>query len=55
MSVALCPECDTPIEFDSPVKIGKRIFCPECNTELEVMLDYAFDEEDWEEDWEEEE
>jgi len=39
--------------------VGDRVFCPECDMELEVIstkpmaLDYAFDDEDWEdEDWE---
>ena len=63
MSVTICPECEAKINFDSPVEVGERVFCPECDIELEVIsakpltLDYAFDDdEDWEdEDWEEEE
>jgi lysine biosynthesis protein LysW len=58
--VAICPECETKIEFGNPVEVGERVFCPECDIELEVIsakpltLDYALDDEEWgEEDWEE--
>jgi lysine biosynthesis protein LysW len=60
MSIAVCPECEAEIDFGNPseIKVGGRIFCPECDMELEVIsakpltLDYAFDDEDWdEEDW----
>jgi lysine biosynthesis protein LysW len=62
MSVAICPECEAQIDFGNSVevKVGERVFCPECDIELEVIsvkpltLDYALDDEDWEEDWEEE-
>jgi len=68
MSVAICPECEAEINFGNPVevkKVGERVFCPECDMELEVIstnpliLDYVFDDEewedeDWDEDWEEE-
>ena len=62
MSAAICPECETEIKSNDPVKVGERIFCPECDIELEVIsvkpliLDYAFDDEyeEWEEGWEEE-
>ena len=62
MSVAICPECEAQISFGNSVevKVGKRVFCPECDIELEVIsvkpltMDYALDDEDWEEDWEEE-
>jgi lysine biosynthesis protein LysW len=60
MSAAICPECEAKINFDSPVEVGERVSCPECDIELEVIsikpltLDYAFDDEEWEEeDWEE--
>lgn len=67
MSIATCPECETEIEFDNPaeIRIGDRVFCSECDMELEVIstkpltLDYAFDddldEEEWEDDWDDEE
>ena len=62
MSVAVCPECEAEIDFGKPieVRVGERVFCPECDIELEVIstkpltLDYAFDDEDWDEDWEDE-
>ncbi|MDH4137335.1 MAG: lysine biosynthesis protein LysW [Anaerolineae bacterium] len=62
MLVASCPECEARINFDElvEVKVGERVFCPECDIELEVIsvkpptLDYVFDDEDWEEDWDDE-
>jgi len=60
MLAASCPECEAKINFDSPLEVGERVFCPECDIELEVIsakpltLDYALDDEDWEEDWDEE-
>ena len=62
MSVAICPECGAKADFDNSVrvKVGDRVFCPECDMELEVIstkpliLDYVFDDEDWEDDWDEE-
>ena len=63
MSVAMCPECEAKIDFGDSVevKVGDRVFCPECDMELEVIsakpltLDYVLDDdEDWDEDWEEE-
>jgi len=56
MSVASCPECEAEIKFDKPAKVGERVSCPECDTELEVIsakppiLDYVFDDEDWDEE-----
>jgi lysine biosynthesis protein LysW len=60
MSVATCPECEAEIDFGNSVEVkaGDRVFCPECDIELEVIsvkpltLDYALDDEDLEEDWE---
>jgi lysine biosynthesis protein LysW len=63
MPVATCPECEADIDFGNPVeaKVGDRVICPECDMELEVIsakpliLDYIFDDEDWEEeDWDDE-
>jgi lysine biosynthesis protein LysW len=63
MPVATCPECEAEIDFSNSVetKVGDRVICPECDMELEVIsakpliLDYIFDDEDWEEeDWDDE-
>jgi lysine biosynthesis protein LysW len=62
MPVAICPECGAKADFgDSEVRLGDRVFCPECDMELEVIsakpltLDYVLDDEEWDEDLEEDE
>jgi lysine biosynthesis protein LysW len=58
MPIVVCLECETRIDFDNAaeVKVGDRVFCPECDMELEVIsakpltLDYAFDDEDWDDE-----
>jgi lysine biosynthesis protein LysW len=62
MPVAICPECGAKADFgDFEVRLGDRVFCPECDMELEVIsakpltLDYVFDDEEWDEDLEEDE
>jgi lysine biosynthesis protein LysW len=66
MSTTVCPECEAEIDFGNPseAKVGDHVICPECDMELEVIsakpliLDYIFDDEDWEEeddeDWDDE-
>ena len=60
MSVASCPECEAEIKFDKPAEVGELEFCPGCGMELEVIstkpliLDYVFDDEDWDDDWDDE-
>ena len=62
MLTAICPECEAEINFGNPIeaKVGDRAVCSECDMELEVIstkpliLDYVFDDEDWEDDWDEE-
>jgi lysine biosynthesis protein LysW len=57
---AECPECGETVELRENARVGDRVVCVECNTELEILslypleLDYALDE-DWEEEWEEDE
>ena len=56
---AYCPDCDGRIAFNPVPKVGKRLTCPHCDAELEVIdldpveLDWVSDESD--EDWEDDE
>jgi len=56
---AYCPDCDGRIAFNPAPKVGKRLTCPHCDAELEVIdldpveLDWVSDESD--EDWEDDE
>ena len=58
MSHAYCPDCDGRISFNPTPKVGKRLTCPHCDAELEVIdldpveLDWAYEESD--EDWDDE-
>jgi lysine biosynthesis protein LysW len=58
MASAYCPDCDENIHLRSP-KVGQKLFCPNCETEVEVIsvdpldLDWAYDssyDEDMDED-----
>ncbi len=60
MATVLCPDCEASIRLDLNTKVGQRLTCPHCGTELEVIdtspleLDWAYDEPDnlWDsEDW----
>ena len=60
MSKVFCPDCKAAISLDLNTTAGKRLTCPHCSTDLEVIntspleLDWAYDEPDilWEsEDW----
>lgn len=58
MERAYCPDCDGRIVFNAPPRVGKRLTCPHCDADLEVIdldpveLDWAYDESD--EDWDDE-
>jgi len=63
MASAYCPDCDEKIVLNNP-KVGQKLFCPHCDTEIEVIgidpldLDWAYDmsyDDDWDEDEGEEE
>lgn len=49
---ARCPDCEEVIKPHSKVRLGQRIFCPECGTELVVVglnpleFDWAIDDDD---------
>jgi hypothetical protein len=63
IETAFCPDCDEPIGLGAKLRLGQRITCPHCQTDLEVIetlpleLDWAYDEpgDVWEdeevEDW----
>lgn len=58
---AVCPDCGEDIELKGKVTLGRKVTCPNCDAELEVVetspieLDWAEDEYDYEdeedEDW----
>jgi alpha-aminoadipate/glutamate carrier protein LysW len=38
MQMALCPECENPLDFDEEdVEEGEVILCDECGSEFEVV------------------
>jgi hypothetical protein len=55
MAIAFCPDCEEPIQLGSQLRVGQRITCESCATDLEVIevspleLDWAFDgpADDW--------
>lgn len=60
MPDAYCPDCDEKIVLRQP-RLGQKLFCPHCDTELEVIsvepldLDWAYASSYYDEDWDEEE
>ena len=55
MANAYCPDCDETIVLNPTPKVGKRLTCPHCDTDLEVIsvdpveLDWVYEESD--KDW----
>lgn len=55
MATAYCPDCDESIHLRNPV-VGQKLFCPHCETEVEVIsvdpldLDWAYDS-SYDEEW----
>ena len=53
---AHCPGCDTLLTLPVGSRVGKRVECPDCQEELEVIslnppeLDYAEWGDDWDDD-----
>ncbi|MGD0922650.1 MAG: lysine biosynthesis protein LysW [Terriglobia bacterium] len=35
--MAFCPECEAVIDVGDDIEEGKRVDCPECGAELEVV------------------
>jgi alpha-aminoadipate carrier protein LysW len=59
MSNVFCPDCDGEIIFNPHPRIGQKLTCPHCASDLEVVsidpveLDWAYDwsdDDDWA-DW----
>ena len=56
-----CPDCGEKIAIQGPIEIGRRVTCPNCLADLEIVetvpveLDWYYEEEledeDDEEDW----
>jgi lysine biosynthesis protein LysW len=55
MPSTYCPDCGSKITLNPHPVLGKKLTCPECDTELEVIsvdpldLDWAYDY-SWDED-----
>lgn len=53
---AVCPSCGSKVSLYTRPKVGQRVVCPTCKTELEVTwlepveLDWPFDVEEYEGD-----
>ena len=56
VSIARCPDCGEKIRMEGAIQIGRQVFCPECDSELEVVdtqpvtLDWAYEDEEEEEE-----
>jgi len=61
MEIAYCPDCDGEIRLNPHPRLGQRLSCPHCDTDLEVIntdpveLDWAYDwsDDEWGDDEEE--
>jgi len=61
MASGYCPDCEERIVINPTPAVGKKLICPHCGVELEIVgtdpleFDWAYDEPDmsWddEEDW----
>lgn len=56
MAVTECLDCGYELNLKTP-KLGAKITCPECGSELEVVglkpleLDWVYDDDDDEDEW----
>lgn len=57
MTTAICPACDRNIKVPNRPRIGQKLVCPHCDTDLEVIevdpleLDWAYEDlDDFDED-----
>ncbi|UCH59724.1 MAG: hypothetical protein JSV61_16120 [Anaerolineales bacterium] len=56
MKKAECPSCGSMVTMGSNTRMGQRLKCPNCRTELEVTwldpfeLDWIYDEDDYEDE-----
>lgn len=61
MPYATCPGCDEKIYLRTTPKIGDIVYCPTCETELEVVglnpieLDWPWEDEEEDDEWYDEE
>ncbi len=53
---ALCPDCGERVPLSTPVRLGMRVTCPNCDAELEVVetepieLDWVYEDDDYDYD-----
>ena len=58
MSTVFCPDCKKALSLGLNTEAGKRLTCPHCKTDLEVIntspleLDFAYHESEIEWEWE---
>ena len=51
IETAECPDCGTEVTLKGPFKIGRRVTCPNCEADLEIVetvpveLDWYYEEE----------
>lgn len=58
-TMADCPDCGEKIALQGPIEIGRRVTCPNCEADLEVVetvpveLDWYYEEQpdDDDDDW----
>lgn len=59
MASAYCPDCDEKIIINPSPVVGKKLICPHCDADLEIVgtdpleLDWAYEDPDG--DWEDDE
>ena len=52
MVKAYCPDCEEPIQLKGTPRLGMRLTCPSCGSELELIsvdppaVDWAYDDEE---------
>ena len=58
VETAECPDCGANVTLKGPIRIGRRVTCPHCEADLEVVetvpveLDWYYEEtEDDDEEW----
>ena len=57
MAKATCPACEAIVNVGPNPKMGQRVKCPSCRSQLEVTwlepveLDWPYDEDDYDDDY----
>lgn len=61
MATVYCPDCDEKIVLNPYIRLGRKLECPHCDADLEVIsldpleldlvYDWSFEEDEDEDDW----